>query len=636
MPTLAIARDFLFRLLDKTFTQDEFENLCFEFGVELDDVTSEREMFLKEQQGPTGKGAVDKKKLEGMKDEVIYKIDTPANRYDLLSAEGMAIALRVFLGSLAVPVLRRLPAKHTMTVKESVKGVRDFVVCAVLRDVTFTPESYQSFIDFQEKLHSGLARRRTLASVGTHDLDKVTPNFSYQAVPKEEITFSPLNQNGRVLHCAGNGLAEFYALDRNVSKFVPLLANFDKYPTITDASGTILSLPPIINSDFSKISADTKNIFIECTAPDHHKAHVLVNQIVSAFSLYCKNPFEVEGVDVVYEGAGMSVLGRVLQQETTPNVAPNEMVIDVATVNSRVGIDPSIDAPAIAKLLRRMMFDTSVVDANTVKVIIPASRSDVIGTCDIIEDVAIAYGYDNLKKVPCPTHSAGYQTPMNKLTHLLRTEVACAGYVEMLTFSMCSRDEAFKNLRRTDTDVAVHIANPQTFEFQVCRPSLLPGTLKTMHANKAQALPLKLFEISDVVVLDAAERTGCRNERRLCAMHCHSGGASFENVHGVVEYVMGKIGVPKHPLVGGPTASGSAAPAADDGKAYFYFSDKCEDGAFLPGRAMNVFYSAFSKSAGKRRDTLVGALGVLHPHVLKAYDYPFPASYCEINLEPLL
>lgn len=48
----------------------------------------------------------------------------------------------------------------------------------------------------------------------------------------------------------------------------------------------------------------------------------------------------------------------------------------------------------------------------------------------------------------------------------------------------------------------MHIANPKTLEFQVARTSLLSGLFKTLAANKNMPLPIKLFEISDVVLKD--------------------------------------------------------------------------------------------------------------------------------------
>jgi len=507
-----------------------------------------------------------------------------------------------------------------------VKQLREYVVCAVLKNVTFTPQSYNSFIDFQEKLHSGLARRRTLASVGTHDLDKLggCTAFRYTSKTRDEIQFVPLNQS-RVLDCSGNGLEQFYKDDRHISKYVPLVSQLPRYPVVLDDKGAIMSLPPIINSDFSKISLETKNIFIETTAPDHHKASVLVNQIVCAFSSYCAEPFTVEAVRVEYAD----------REEITPKLEEREMTLDVPTVNRRVGIDLKGSADCAA-LLNKMFLYADALDEKTVRVGIPACRSDVLHPCDLVEDVAIAFGYENMTLTETPTRSNGSQTAVNKLGHLLRLEVSNAGYTEVLTFSLCSRDEAFRNLGREDRDVAVHIANPQTVEFQVCRPSLLPGLLKTLQASKSNPLPLKLFEVSDVVLLDnganfpavaeeghpaAYNKCGGRNRRHFGALHCTAEGSGFEDVHGLVEYVMMKIGVPQHP--DGGTA------VEEDGGEYFYLREG-GDGAFFPGRAMDVVLKR------KGGEATIGHLGALHPNTLKAFEIPFSCSYCEINVQPFV
>ena len=182
MPTVGVVRDDLFERLGRTYTQDEFELLCFEFGVELDDVTSEAEMVKAEQ----GSG-----KAEGLSETVIYKIDVPANRYDLLCIEGIARSLRIFLGLDPAPVYKIVePAggRLTMSVEPATKRVRPFVVCAVLRGVDFTDNRvYKSFIDLQEKLHQNICRRRTLVAIGTHDLATLKVRFEIRADITEQI-----------------------------------------------------------------------------------------------------------------------------------------------------------------------------------------------------------------------------------------------------------------------------------------------------------------------------------------------------------------------------------------------------------------------------------------------------------------
>ena len=670
MPTLAVAKDYLFGLIQKSFTKAQFEDLCFEFGIELDDVTSEREMYRREHEQQAQSDAQKKelqKKLLTLSDIEMYKIDTPANRYDLLCAEGMAIALRVFRGWMPAPKFTVLPPVLTMTVKKSTRNVRDFVVCAVLRNLSLTDASYKSFIDFQDKLHAGLARKRTLASVGTHDLDKFAgKNLTYACLPRCEVNFVPLNQT-KELRCEGDGLRTYYAADRHISKFVPYIADLPTYPVILAENGSVLSLPPIINSDMSKIDVNTKNMFIECTAPDLHKATVLVEQLVCAFSMYCANPFEVERVRVVYEDPTalresnrLKEMGRRLphwrnteaemriapdaSEDVTPDMYHKKVEVCARDACSRIGID--VDAPKVAELLERMQLHAEVKrgaeaegkSQHLVSVNIPPCRSDVLHPCDVIEDVAIAFGYDNIAYVETPTRSNGFQQPLNKLGHLLRVEAANAGYTEMLTFSLCSRDEAFANLGRVDRDTAVHIANPQTQEFQICRPSLLPGTLKTFQSNKSAPLPHRFFECSDVVLFDAAERTGCRNERHFCALHAHPASlesAAYEDIQGVVELMLTKLGVHKR-STGEPIEQlvASAAKAAfeivvDEG------ADA--DSAFFPGRRVKLMmYDLRTKESMAAPPVRIGGFGVLHPLVLKSIDMLVPCSYAEFNVTPLL
>ena len=49
MPTVGFKRDVLFAALGRSYTEEEFSDLCFDFGLELDEVTSEKEMISKEQ-----------------------------------------------------------------------------------------------------------------------------------------------------------------------------------------------------------------------------------------------------------------------------------------------------------------------------------------------------------------------------------------------------------------------------------------------------------------------------------------------------------------------------------------------------------------------------------------------------------
>uniref|UniRef100_A0A2P2MTQ8 Phenylalanyl-tRNA synthetase beta chain n=1 Tax=Rhizophora mucronata TaxID=61149 RepID=A0A2P2MTQ8_RHIMU len=176
MPTVSVGRDRLFSALGRTYSQEEFEDLCFSFGIELDDVTTEKAIIRKEKH--LGEEEADND------EEIIYKIEVPANRYDLLCLEGLAQALRIFNKQDKAPTYTvakiNKESRIKMHVKPETSLIRPHVVCAVLRDITFDEASYNSFIDLQDKLHQNICRRRTLVAIGTHDLDTLEGPFTYE------------------------------------------------------------------------------------------------------------------------------------------------------------------------------------------------------------------------------------------------------------------------------------------------------------------------------------------------------------------------------------------------------------------------------------------------------------------------
>jgi phenylalanyl-tRNA synthetase beta chain len=117
----------------------------------------------------------------GASEEIIYRVDIPANRYDLLCLEGLVQGLMVFQNKQEQPRYQRVePAQmHKMKATESTLLVRPFVVGAVLRGVNLDKERYDRFIDLQDKLHQNICRKRTLVAIGTHDLDTIQGPFTY-------------------------------------------------------------------------------------------------------------------------------------------------------------------------------------------------------------------------------------------------------------------------------------------------------------------------------------------------------------------------------------------------------------------------------------------------------------------------
>ncbi|CAN1832696.1 Phenylalanine--tRNA ligase beta subunit, cytoplasmic [Linum perenne] len=523
MPTVSVGRDRLFAALGETYTQEQFDELCFSFGIELDDVTTEKAIIRKE------------KHLEEEADddeEVIYKIEVPANRYDLLCLEGLAQALRVFIKKEKTPVYTLSNvSKESMLkihVKKETSTIRPYVVCAVLRNVTFDEASYNSFIDLQDKLHQNICRQRTLVAIGTHDLDTLQAPFSYEALPPEKINFVPLKQEKNF---RADELMECYKSDLKLKKFLHIIEGSPVYPVIYDHKRTVLSLPPIINGAHSAITLKTKNVFIECTATDLTKAKIVLNTVVTAFSSYCVKKYEVEPVEVIYDD-GKSFI--------CPDLSEYNIEVPLSYITGLIGADDLKEADVVTSLLNRMQLRAERCPSDNkeqnIRVSVPPTRSDILHPCDVMEvgtahyswnkDVAIAFGYNNIPKRNLPSLKP---LALNELENLIRVEVV--------------------------------------------RTSLMPGALKCIKHSYKNPKPIKIFEVGEVSCLDETKDVGATNRRLLGALYCGT-NSGFELIHSLVDRVMEVMGTMFKP----------------DGDNSGYHLQKAEAPEFLAGRQANIIY----------------------------------------------
>ncbi|KAI3460664.1 hypothetical protein Pfo_017327 [Paulownia fortunei] len=598
MPTVSVGRDRLFQALGRTYSkqlcsEEEFEDLCFKFGIELDDVTTEKAIIRKE------KHLEEEEPSEN--EEVIYKIEVPANRYDLLCLEGLAQALRIFDGLDPMPTYNVASiSKESMLkmhVKPETSKVRPYVVCAVLRGVTFDEAQYNSFIDLQDRLHQNICRRRTLVAIGTHDLDTIEGPFTYEALPPPEINFVPLKQTKNF---RADELMEFYKSDLKLKKFLHIIENSPVFPVIYDRNRTVLSLPPIINGAHSAINLKTKNVFIECTATDLTKANIVLNTMVTMFSVYCERKFEIEPVEVIYTNGNSYI---------SPDLSLYQMVVPLSYITSAVGV--SLPAHKVARLLNKMQLHAkhSVSEKNEASftISVPPTRSDILHPCDVAEDVAIAHGYNEIPKIKLPSLKP---QSLNQFSDLIRSEIAMVGYTEVLTWILCSYKENFTMLNREDDKSTAAInGNPRSADFEVVRTSLMPGILKTVGHNKDHPKPIKIFEVGDVVLLDETKDVGASNHRHFAALYCGA-TSGFELIHGLVDRIMEVTGTP------------FVSPGDKTG----YYIQSSDEPEFLPGRQASIIY--------KRKQ--IGTFGIVHPQVLDNFDIPDPCSFVEVNIESFL
>ncbi|KAF8663436.1 hypothetical protein AX16_001006 [Volvariella volvacea WC 439] len=607
MPTVAVDKADLWERLGQEFSTEEFDKLCFEYGLELDeDTTKEVEELIK-------------KGLPAERPQL--KIEVPANRYDLLCIEGIARALRLFLQKDEPPRYRLVPRLGgdenmlTATIAPETKQIRPFFACAILRNIKFTPRSYASFIDLQDKLHQNICRKRQLVAIGTHDLDTLKEPFRYEARSPQVIKFVPL---GKDKAYTAEELMTVYESEKHLARYLHIIQDSPVYPIIYDKQDTVLSMPPIINSEHSKITLNTRNVFIDVTATDEVKLNIVVNIVATMFSEYCEEPYTIEPVRVIYPDG---------QAKIYPNLTERDTVAHASYVNACTGL--KLEAQEVSVLLRRMGLYTSLspTDADEILVKIPATRPDILHECDLVEDAAIAYGFNNLPHTFPATNTVGQPLAINQLSDVIREEWALAGWVEALPLILCSHEENFDWLNHEDDGkTAVKIANPKSLEFQIVRTTLLPGLLKTVRENRSHPLPIRIFETSDVVFKDTLRERQSRNARHAAALWCNK-TAGFEIVHGMLDRAMKMLEIPHI--------------RSDDTKAETgYYIKETNDPMYFPGRAATVCYRPppskrnTDDKATATLDMPIGSLGILHPTVLEKFEIGYPCSALEFSLEP--
>ncbi|OAG31111.1 phenylalanyl-tRNA synthetase beta chain [Nematocida displodere] len=544
MPAITVSKTEFLQGIQKQMTDDEVDSVLFDFGLELDEILAE--------------------------EETKYKIDIPANRYDLLCLKGLVNGVSAYLES--------KPQKE-ISIKENGEAVlgtppaeRPFIKMAILKNIDLSNGGYQDLIDFQDKLHQGLGQNRALMAIGTHNYDVTQRPYTYTAMEEEKVSFVPLNQTKEYTRPELDAL---YAHDPKLKDYTKHGRAEGTVPVLLDGAGRILSLPPLINSDFSKITPQTKNVLVEVTGTDLPRVDTAMYLILHHFS---------EAGTIIEEFLYAKAGERPPLTLTKQDIERDLLL--------------SITEQTAAKYLTKMMHRVEVQkegEAWEVCVHPTKLRPDVLHKCDLVEDVAIAHGYNNFEKLLSATYSCGEELPINAASSGIRRECAMVGYTEMFTMALLSKNDC------TGFGISSHIQlkNSKSSECEVLRQVLAPSILKCIFSNQHHHLPIKVFEVSDVGVFDASD-VGVRNDRRLC-MAIAGAQSGLEDLQEAFDVVMKRIGVRVE------YQEENTAP-------------------FLNGRACGVYANA------KR----VGSLGIVDPSVIRHHKIPHVCSLVEISLTTLL
>lgn len=507
MPTITVSRRELLDNLGVQMTDEEVDDLCFQFGIELDEIVRDH--------APTH---------EGTGGDVKYKIDIPANRYDLLCLKGLVTALDCFLNKKGpnVPEVKRGAVR--LYKELSAPSQRKYISAAIIKNAALTEATYRDLIEFQEKLHQSIGQNRTLVSIGTHDYDKTEPPYHYALQQLEDVRFVPLNQTRE--YC-GNELSDLYKHDPKLRVYLEYDKEEKGHPVLYDDNGSILSLPPVINSDFSKIHPGTRNVLVEVTGTDLTRVHTALFLLVAHFGAGT----DVEAIQVIEGGVE---LGNAFADR-------REFLLTVSDVRKELKLE--LSASAAKSHLERMMHRVECVEDGgewRLKVAPGLLRSDVLHVCDLIEDIAISYGYNNFERLLPEFYTVGRETPLNSYTDKLRVECALVGFSEVFTMALLSSEE--NSLYGWLTSPGIILKNPKSLECTAVRTNLISSVLKCVAANQHYQTPIKLFEVSDICLVDHEDDTGARNERRLC-MLIASKTSGLEDLQEAFDVVMKRMGI---------------------------------------------------------------------------------------------
>lgn len=500
-------------------------------------------------------------KVEGDDINIEFFPDRP----DLLSIEGVARALRAFLGiKKGLTRYEVKPSAITLNVDSSVKKIRPYIVAALVDGIETDEKLILSMMDLQEKLHFSIGKDRKKMAIGLHDAKNITPPFTYKAVDPQSISFIPLAKNEEM------NLEEILKKHEKGIEFSHLLTDYPKYPILIDAKKNVLSFPPIINGELTAVNLTTKKFFIDVTGTDKKAINTALNIMSTALA----------------ERGGQIKSVKIVDTPTviTPDLSPIKKSIETHYMEKILGKKIGNDA---IEALKKMGYDTQLKNGK-IDVIIPKWRIDILHQIDLIEDVAIGYGYNNFPHILPKSSTFGSEKNLEKLYMIM----IGLGFNEIMTLSLSNKEEQYKKIGLEEGN-SVEIENPITEKHSCLRQMLLPSVLNVLNSNKHHDLPQKIFEIGNVVDEKA------KNSLHLCGMKI-AAKTGFTECKSIVKAILRDIGMA----------------AKLEGQ---------EHPAFIKGRCAAITFH------GEKR----GFFGEIAPQIIENFELGHPIIAFEVNVESL-
>lgn len=540
--------DFL-NLFGKEMDFEELRRISFDYGMEIETELEDDE----------------------------FSVEVTPERPDIYSVEGYARALRAFNGF--DPGLKKYDFNDSnveVIVDQGIKEIRPFIGAAIIKNVSVDDHLLRSIIRFQEKLHFTLGRKRKKIAIGIYDLDKIVAPVYYNAVDPNSVRFVPLESTEKL------NLEEILEKHPTGIEYKHLLEGFERYPLLVDSAGNVLSFPPIINSNYSgKVTEKTKNLFVEVTGTHEPTLIKTVNMLTTSLA---DRGGKIERVKIKYPD----------REIMSPVLADEEVKIDLEFINKYLGI--KLRKEQVQEFLLRMGYDVRT-NEKTINVTSPCYRVDVLAPCDVVEDIAIAYGYSNFEFLEPHTHSIGKGHPREEFANHVREVCGNLGLNEVMTLVLTSTEDQYSKMRIPHGVEYVSLLDSKSAEHHIARLRVIPELLKFLRSNKKRETPISIFEVGDVVRVNKDTFTGAEDIRTLSIAEMGA-NAEFSRIRSFVSGVFDTIGL-RYDI--------------QRGKEPYYLNGRCGD-----------IYVQGDK---------VGNFGEVHPQVLNNFALELPVVSAEIDLD---
>jgi phenylalanyl-tRNA synthetase beta chain len=551
MPTIDIHKQDLEELVGRKFTVAELEEAAQYFKGEVEAVDGHNI------------------KLE------IKSTDRP----DLWNVEGVARVLRAqFSKNQGIPKYKAKTPKLTINVSKKVKGIRPCIAAAVVRNIKINDFGLKQLIQAQEKIAGTFGRKRREVAIGIFNLDKLTPPLLYTAEKPEKIQFEPLDGEREMT------MSEILEIHPKGKEFGHLVKPFAHYPLIIDADNEVVSMPPIINSEHSgRVTTRSKNLLIEITGLEMRYVETALNILTMSLA---DRGGTIEQVRIS-DARGNSIL--------TPTFGVKEISVSKALIDRNFG--RHVSDQEIKSLLLKGRYDIDHIDKTSsghAHVKYPSYRQDIMHPTDVIEDMLIAYGYNNIEPVYPIMSTQGELSSETDRNRRIRELMVGTGAQEITTFMLTNKNNLFEKMNLTEDNI-VEILNPVSSNWSALRNWLTPSLVEFLSKNTKVDYPQRIFELGQVVNLNKRAETGTVDEYKLAYAEAGS-KVNFTRAKSILQSIVRATGK-------SPTFITRDYPS------------------FIPGRSAEV----------KLGEKSIGIIGEVHPQVLSNWKIEVPVICWEIK-----